>query len=827
MANAYTDALLNALRLGRDVGVGAVENALTLGSGIVTEPFAGLTGLAAGATDLLQGRGFERAGESAREVIEDVRERGTYAPRSDVGQRGLENIGTAMEQASRPVSTYAIEPIAAHSPALAAGLVAAADVVGPKGKPKGAPKPKPRFDPGSPQQLIPGIEPLSLDQAAAQAQGAYAQALRDMTFEDMNRGLRFEYDPDWTGAALGSSQLQPGAWNPDFIEPRAASTVGKRQVNQIRGSRIFRRDLEDANSPRTVPDAMDSMIHENSGLAQHEVGEENFQQMMARAEALRAAEREAMARGEEAAITQARVMNERIRRGRAELAEPGISPQQRIMVNEQMLNALRNRPVEVSNERVRMMVPTPGEGLMSPVEWRDLLGHSTLPPEDVTRQISDKARIVRQLRGEPEPTPPYRMNPSRQPSERRASLPEVEGRDPNQMNREAVDAFLTEAQNVEPLFQYGLMPPRSVRSLEDFAEHFGEQAGKRIDVDWSYADSDEPSKIKVEKEHGRGEVMRDRYGDYKYETADPGDKLRDEYGDVKKKEVELVGPPEEGEDILLGYKPKRAQGGEFNYDEEGNPIYRKSEGGEPVRDERGRVKEEWRDNPDYRGSDIDEAELSVPREGSISIQYGDPAYMTATSAGKSGQLLYQTALAHASREGIDIDTGSLTDINQYRLLANVLSNIARSGENPRSVTGTSSGLASRARGRAQGPEVWRAEAEEARARLLRSGVEPDRVRFDPERGFSIDGKPASPDDIKVNINELSPLAGRQSGSSGGVGQKSLMRNAVFQWLRNATPEDAQRVAAKWPKEWGPLFAGISALAVLGNEEEEATPITAD
>lgn len=667
----------------------------------------------------------------------------------------------------------------------------------------------PRYDPGSPQQLIPGVEPLTLEQARGRAMDEYQQALRGMTFEDANRGLRFEYDPEWKGSALGSSTREPGAWNPDYLTEGVRGEygdyrqMGKRPAREIRGSRIFRRELEDPGS-RTVPDAFDTRLR--GATAQAEVGAENFQQMMERNAQLRAAEREAMILGEQEAITRARELNSRINRKRAMTSEPGMDQAQSLQLQEQILSALRQRPVEVMSNRTRMIEPFPGEGLQSPVEWRNLLGSSVQPPEDVARAISDQTRLVRQLRGEPEPgayTPPPRSS---------ARIPALRS-EADAMNRPAVEAFYREARGNPKLFEFGGEPPANVRDIEGMARHFGQQSGERIHVDYGGGESDEPYKIEVAKEHGRGEVMRDRYGDYKYETHASGDKPKyDQEGNLVTKEVEGHGPPEEGDRYASGLTmdmPKPARGGEIVFEEgSGEPQYLKSEGGEPMLDERGRVKYTKEENPDYRDSEPDTLELRVAGKGGpLTVHdWGGEPTVTSTevgkSAGKAGALMYQTLLADASRRGYEIGSQSLTEQNRLRLLANANANYARMGVNPRDVSGTASGLATPARGLAEGPEMWRAEAEEIKQRMRSQKVDPTRVRFDGNE-FTVDGRTVEPDKIATTL-------GWRAGELN-IGQKSIMRMAFFDWLRGASPEEAQQVAKGWGK-LGPMI-GIGAAAV--------------
>jgi hypothetical protein len=68
-------------------GASVIEPIMTLGSGIVAEPAAGITGLA---TTLLTGNP-----EAGASVVEDVRNKLTYQPSTQKGQAGLEAIGSS------------------------------------------------------------------------------------------------------------------------------------------------------------------------------------------------------------------------------------------------------------------------------------------------------------------------------------------------------------------------------------------------------------------------------------------------------------------------------------------------------------------------------------------------------------------------------------------------------------------------------------------------------------------------------------------------------------------------------------------------------------
>lgn len=383
----------------------------------------------------------------------------------------------------------------------------------------------------------------------------------------------------------------------------------------------------------------------------------------------------------------------------------------------------------------------------------------------------------------------------------------------------SVAAFLRNVRDVPEAFQYGTMP-KGAHSLEDFAEAFGEKAGKRIGVKqtWDTADDydEEPYKIKVKKEHGRGELMRDRYGDYKY-SDDPkehewGDKpMYDEQGNVKKKE--LFGPVRPDDEPLL--VKKRAQGGEIKRDEYGNEKYplAKSEGGEPMRDERGRIKYTEKENPDYNPppeEDTTYLYVGPRRSGEREIKItgyesGDRPTVYAIDADKEGALLYQTLFAHASQEGKRLGVETLTKDNQFRMLSNALANAARTGTNPRDVSRTTSGARPKATGFAPGERIWQAETGESEARLGSDVA--DKLRFDGSQFHMPGGGAMSPKEIADRLDEFSPDV-----ASTKVGLKSLMRGAVYRWLENATPEQAAQAAKNWGKVGQPLF-GLGASGV--------------
>jgi len=400
------------------------------------------------------------------------------------------------------------------------------------------------------------------------------------------------------------------------------------------------------------------------------------------------------------------------------------------------------------------------------------------------------------------------------------------GYDPDRA-RAATEAFLTAGRDNPNLFLYGTAPPPNLRHMEDLADYYSKQSGHRINVDYAAGESDEPYKIKEPKEHGRGEVMRNEYGDYKYATHERGDSpMYDPYGDIKKveKEVELVGPPQEHETTigLYGTKkvPKEARGGEIKYDEYGDTVFQKSRGGEPVLDERGRQKYREVENPDY--SEQEGFELSVPSKRSTINYIPEEGSIAASSGGSSGggQLLYQLANTYALRHGLDIkSTSGLTPVNMLRLLGNSLSTYARHGENPRYVTGTIAGDRPVARGKARGFDLWNAETGATEARLKNYVDDPRRVEFDGEN-FLLDGQPTTAKEIEANLPHISP-----DFKETGVGTKTLQRAAVLRHLENTSPQEAASLGQRW--NLGPLFAGVGGASVglgaLGSGLRETQP----
>ncbi len=432
--------------------------------------------------------------------------------------------------------------------------------------------------------------------------------------------------------------------------------------------------------------------------------------------------------------------------------------------------------------------------------------------------------LVKALKYDPH-TPEQALIPGLKPLARedvqKLMLAEVLRRDPSTDPHASVEAFLKAAQAEPSLLTYGTMPTDARPGLHGMAEAFSKRSGKPIDVEETggdYYDDDVPYKIEVAKTHGRGEVMRDRYGDYKQDekTHSRGDyPMYDESGEVKFNEVK--GPPVEGEDkvrakrVALGGEPKRDSYGDQKYE------YVKSRGGEPKLDERGNQKYYEKKNPDYYDREPESEGLRLSSgSGSIDIEgygSGGPASVGAMNASDGGRgvgsLLYQTLLADASRSGNKIGANSLTGDNALRLLNNTLANYARTGDNPRNVTNTASGNRPRARGYATGPEIWEALTGEADARVDRRGGDPSRLQFNGT-SFMVDGKPVAYDDIKGMTEDLSPEF-----RSTLVGPKTLMQAAVYKWLERATPEEAAGAAGEWKNTVkGPIF-GKARVDMLG------------
>lgn len=88
IATAGSDLLANSnfATIGPKVTAGAGEAALQMGSGIIASAGGGLAGLAAGATSLLKGKGWDKSVQDATDTISAAQEANTYQPRTTGGK---------------------------------------------------------------------------------------------------------------------------------------------------------------------------------------------------------------------------------------------------------------------------------------------------------------------------------------------------------------------------------------------------------------------------------------------------------------------------------------------------------------------------------------------------------------------------------------------------------------------------------------------------------------------------------------------------------------------------------------------------------------------
>ena len=842
-AVADIEEIIRALKR---AGTGGAENLMALTSGMAVQPVAGLNMVG----NLLRGKGLDYSVNAGQTIGRGL----TYQPQTDIGQRGQENIGAAIEPVGEAITHYGgFNKLGEQSPMLGALALGVANVAGPGGK--GAPKPglsKLLRDPGSPQALIPGLKPHSQETMAQIARDRYDSALRDASFE--HEGAQYNFEPGNRTYTVAPSRQASGMDRPEYaINPR--EMVPASPGNALRSG----------NGRGAYMNAQPEMTQQAHAARMGVQG--GFQRVLESLDNVNNAANEVAATGRPARAETAARQQDVIDRLRARRA-PSMGPRDSFELERSIGLEKRDQPVigettdymAGSSGYYNPMRPGAEAALVHELPEADrpaLTAHRDRQrQQNILRQDAEDYAVQAEAeanKAPPEaPQPPWVADLLRTPSEggeapaNRAWWNKALGvrsaepytGNPTLMNREAVEAFYAGGRDVPEMFEFGTAKQHAgARSLEEMVQSYADASGKDLrasieegggyDEDWS------PPAL----EHGRGELMRDRHGDHKGEerTHEPGDwPMYDESGDVKK--VELKGPTQTGEPLM---GKRKAEGGELKYDEYGDTEYdyKKSRGGETMRDEQGNIKYDEDAEPPYEERNAS-GRIYIPGKGGITFEgYGpdSEAHVNATRAGKEekggaggvGSLAYQALLSDAVRSGNQIGVGSLYPDNEYRMLANANINYARHGENPRDVSYTAPHLsdALRVRRYAKGPEIWRAETAEARRRLGLSGVDPHRVLFDGE-SFSIDGNLAPPSEIKKRTLELSPHVGEGTGHStrAGVGNKSLMRAAVFDWLRTATPEAAKAAAARWSKVGSPLFSvmgGVTLADVLRKKDDEA------
>lgn len=140
------------LRTWRDANTSALDAAATIGTGLVAQPIAGISGLSA----LLRGKGMDQAAKNVAATQEKL----TWTPRTDQGQRVVENVSKPFELLDEHVIQPAADAAfsATGSPALGAGVYALGNMVDPlRGKGRAARTPIQRHNLGIGVQM--GFEP--------------------------------------------------------------------------------------------------------------------------------------------------------------------------------------------------------------------------------------------------------------------------------------------------------------------------------------------------------------------------------------------------------------------------------------------------------------------------------------------------------------------------------------------------------------------------------------------------------------------------------------------------------------------------------------------
>jgi hypothetical protein len=133
LGDLYLDSVKRKLRAVGDFGTGLGETALTLGSGALAQVPAGIAGLGDFLVNPESVRHPQRALERATQRAGDTADYWTYEPRSDVGQRAVENVGEGFSAVTDPLKEHLVDPVGDRAPALGAAILAGANVIAPKG----------------------------------------------------------------------------------------------------------------------------------------------------------------------------------------------------------------------------------------------------------------------------------------------------------------------------------------------------------------------------------------------------------------------------------------------------------------------------------------------------------------------------------------------------------------------------------------------------------------------------------------------------------------------------------------------------------------------
>ena len=807
------------------------EAGAALGSGMLAEIPIGYDVLGT----LLRGKGTDEVSARAAALRQDL----TYKPRTQEGEEALGAVGKGAQWVGKQVMRHpharvlrrGWEGVTNASPALGAAIVAGANIL-PVGRAESAAAragesaaaragesaavraPAPRVDPVSRNLELPGIEPAPLAQRLTQAQQAVVEAQAGMHRSTPTSLVRYPDD-----ASRGSQYHQITA------EPINRDTV------RLESTQDQERNVPSLDPVEVTPDTVSGYTHDTSrGLdLLPQIGQ--AQDDLARAAALRA-DRDALDRAH--ATEQREPILARIAALRAEPEGDLYQMHDRARA---IVDAKRELPIVTRGGVYRF---SPGEGSQriensgtgfagTPNEFASNPGIS---PElrQGSQDFLDAFRAQGRARSdvldfERLTAPPAYANPTwaqdlnRKPTQRSDARGSEapRGQDwwerqlaPQPAKDETLEGFFKGGRENPALFEYGVAPPASVRGIESMADHYSQQSGKDISVDYSSSNSRsyEPEYIDVEQYHSRGDSpVYDRHGNPKELEHQPGETMYDENGDAIMEDV----TDDAGNAVLdeQGNPVQRellAQGGETPVrDERGDIMYWEAEGGEPMRDEHGNHMTEEEPNPDWEPVE-DKITLSTDAGDELVYDPNDnSAYAMDASKQGGGALLYQTLFSDAAWRGEAIGSSSLTSANKLRILSNSLSGYARHGVPVRDVTGTQGGL----RGEARGPDLWRTEASVAGSRVKAQGGRAGRVGFDG-KSFTIDDVPATEKDIYAKLSELSP---NFKDSDSKVGTKTLMRAALVRWLADASPQEAEALARGWGKHLGPIFSGTAAAAI--------------